>query len=320
MILLDHVSSADMRPLADQNLSVIRIESGPYEGRSAYINFIIDSWDIRKRFDWVFVLDIDEFLSVSDQGELEDVLQRNSGALAISLPWRNGLPFGDRHQPSAPRQDNASNLGDQRLRFYSEPSRYRKLATNARQGIWFHVRGGAHYLKLDPWSRFRTKIHTRGVKNSRLELLHVPFLDFGTLADKLAMGPDWEFRDKLFQTEARVDMYQSLKERPSDEESWAYLKWLCAYYRAGPKMPFARIPDENFLSHPVFEALPSRRIAELGEQVKALLPTPRHGGGTNSENWESAWLGRMHRAEQQWRPNYRGLLALRSGNILALSR
>ena len=89
IVMIDHNSSVDLRAIELEKVTVVRVEVRPYL-QQVYPNFVIRRLQLQNKFDYIFALDIDEFLLI-DECRLTNVLQDNRRNAYIKLYWRNGI-------------------------------------------------------------------------------------------------------------------------------------------------------------------------------------------------------------------------------------
>src|SRR5690606_32093468 len=99
--LIDHNSHRDLRDLRLDGLTVVR-SNQVAQFQSECTNLVIEHFQIKKKYDWLFVLDIDEFLPFSNKKDFHDFLQKHKQGAVLQFYWRNGVPVyeGENEAPS----------------------------------------------------------------------------------------------------------------------------------------------------------------------------------------------------------------------------
>lgn len=88
--LIDHRSDKRLGKIKIDNL--IHIESNQVaQFQSEVTNAVIRDYMIYENFDWIFVLDIDEFLPFKSKGELHQFLKKYNNAQTVAFNWLNGV-------------------------------------------------------------------------------------------------------------------------------------------------------------------------------------------------------------------------------------
>ncbi|MBC6437626.1 MAG: hypothetical protein GDA52_05695 [Rhodobacteraceae bacterium] len=134
IFLLDHISAIDLRGLTIPRVETFRIALKPYL-QLVYPNFLIRALKLQSEFDWIFILDADEFL-LTERDKLGAMLHQCRRAPYVKLHWQNGIfQATDQITPTTA------------LRYrYTSPER--KVAANTRTiGKTFNFTPGFHRMK-----------------------------------------------------------------------------------------------------------------------------------------------------------------------------
>ena len=88
--LIDHRSTKDLGQISLDRVKVI-VSSQRAQFQSEVTNALIRDFKLYEKFDWIFVLDIDEFLPYKCKTEFHLMLLRNQDQLGLKFQWRNGV-------------------------------------------------------------------------------------------------------------------------------------------------------------------------------------------------------------------------------------
>lgn len=179
VVFVDHCSTDDTariaRSYAGINNTRVVVFRGNDEGhyQSEYMTACARALLAEGQSDWIFFLDVDEFLPFADRAEFERALLQYLRQPVISMGWRN----------VALREFSPPTL--QVVEGFIAPgvSRFRKVALNARLLAQSNVGigEGNHYALVDG-----QMLGERGPDG--FALFHVPVLDGEALAAKIAQG------------------------------------------------------------------------------------------------------------------------------------
>ena len=90
VFLIDHNSSKDYRSLTCDRVTVFRSTISTFR-KAININALLNVINAENKFDWIFVLDIDEFLPFQNKRQIHQFLCKYRYAKCISFRWRNGI-------------------------------------------------------------------------------------------------------------------------------------------------------------------------------------------------------------------------------------
>ncbi|MEI2383846.1 glycosyltransferase family 2 protein [Breoghania sp. JC706] len=218
IFLIDHNSDKDYRGLATDRVSVFRSRMAIFAS-DVNINTVLSNFPEIRGFDWVFVLDIDEFLPFSNLSETREFMAMHSDDSVVCLRWRNGVPAG-----------TVANLDDATLlSFQHEPSGTSKMAYNMRLFRNFLITEGNH-RPLNLNSGILRNFRKRVAQDSSHSIFHIPFLSFRNLRDKIRSCPPKEFGQKINGT-ARLLVEKYGPDWLEKDIETADFTWLVANYR-----------------------------------------------------------------------------------------
>ena len=225
VFLIDHNSSKDYRCLSCDRVTVYRSTISTYK-LDININALLNIINSENKFDWIFVLDIDEFLPFQNKKQIHQFLCKYRYAQCISFRWRNGI-LKDGHNDSRIESDSI-------IDFQLNKSKVKKLGYNTGairnwSGKNLYVAHGNHSAIFYAYgNRLLGKLL---VKKIRVEepLFHIPFLTFDRLSSKLDLH-QYRFKLKILNRADRL----SKKYGPEWYNSRIDLDdiyWLVANYR-----------------------------------------------------------------------------------------
>lgn len=176
IVLIDHNSKMDLREISIEKVTVVRVEVRPYL-QQVYPNFVIRSLRLQERFDFIFALDIDEFLLVEDE-RLTEILHRNCNSAYIKLYWRNGILESSadndeivawRHLENSPTSKAAVNSG--KIKIFNFLHGYHSVWYSMRYKMNPLIKGGRFenvpisHFRLGLGSDFMSKINHKSFPN-----------------------------------------------------------------------------------------------------------------------------------------------------------
>ena len=140
--LIDHRSSRQLTGLNISGLTVIDcVQVAQFQ--SEVTNTIIRDFGIYEIYDWVFVLDVDEFLPFKSREQFETYLQGQARHKVVAFNWRNGVgvfPTGSRDPKES---DSLYDLKSLLISDFLNPNI--KVGVNcSRLKYPFYFRTGAH--------------------------------------------------------------------------------------------------------------------------------------------------------------------------------
>ena len=226
VFLIDHNSRKDYRCLSCDRVTVFRSTISTYR-MDININALLNVINAENKFDWIFVLDIDEFLPFQNKKQIHQFLFKYRNAQCISFRWRNGI-LKDGRSDSRIESDSI-------IEFQLSKSKAKKLGYNTGairnwSGKNLYVTHGNHSAIFFAYgNRLLGKLLIRKIQVEE-PLFHIPFLTFDHLSSKLELH-QYRFKFKILK---RADKL-SKKYGPEWYKSRIDLDdiyWLVANYRA----------------------------------------------------------------------------------------
>ena len=152
IVIIDHRSTLRLRDIKMANVEVVE-SNQEAQFQSEVTNAAIRDLKLYKLYDWIFVLDVDEFLPFTNKQSFNDFLSSNSNEFGVSFNWLNAVGI----YPSKDKETNKPEaLHELPSIFISKKNNPTiKVAINsAKTSYPFYFRTGAHAvvrLKLFSW-------------------------------------------------------------------------------------------------------------------------------------------------------------------------
>ena len=181
VFLIDHNSTKDYRCLSCDRVTVFRSTISTFR-LDININALLNVINAENKFDWIFVLDIDEFLPFQNKKQIHQFLCKYRFTQCISFRWRNGI-LRDGHCDSKIESDSI-------IDFQLRNSKVKKLGYNTGairnwSGKNLYVTDGNHRAIFFAFgNRLLGKLLVKKVEVDE-PLFHIPFLTFDRLSSKL---------------------------------------------------------------------------------------------------------------------------------------
>lgn len=237
--IIDQCSDIELRDMSKSEDKVFFYKTS-YGFFNAMVgtNAVIEYRSLREKNDFVFVLDIDEFLPFSSRGDFEHFLAEHKNADAIRFYWRNGMNFDD-------LKDDFSFLSiKNKLLFFKERSSVFKLAYNAKKTRWFLPYHGNHSAKFN-FMKFVACKKKHVINESHLPIYHIPFSSVGNLQEKVNSFDKVEFFDKII---SRHEITKSFFSRLEDNNLTVNdLCFFVANYRTIGREPLISAMEGDFV-------------------------------------------------------------------------
>ncbi|WP_188129358.1 glycosyltransferase family 2 protein [Rhizobium sp. RU20A] len=256
VILLDHNSDVDLRRLRQPRVDVFRIEAARF-AKDLFVAYFLKSLELWRDHDFLFLLDVDEFLPFSTRQETQAFMQEQRKTAVLSFHWRNG--FSSAEGPLD---------GSETLRFTPWLTPTRKLVYNLKKTGDILPIEGNHNARYPLFDSLLVQIRPKR-RDSGLGLFHLPFIGLAGLRDKLASFPEAEFRSKLMKDMRAVGIAE---ERAAsldltDEDLMAFI----ANYRSEPGGIRPGITAADFEPVPLLAGLQDD-IAAQADRLAACPP------------------------------------------------
>lgn len=148
--LVDHIYVIDHR--SSKKFSTLHIEGVTFvesnqvcQFQSEVTNVLIRDFRLYEKYDWIFVLDIDEFLPFNRKIDLRDFLVRHESERVIAFNWRNGVGIYPTNDKEVKPYDSLINVSPLFVSNYINPTI--KVAVNCNRLKYpFYFRTGAHEI------------------------------------------------------------------------------------------------------------------------------------------------------------------------------
>lgn len=264
IFLIDHKSKKDLRNISLPNASVVR-SNHLAQFQSECTNKVIEHFDIANKFDWLFVLDIDEFLPFSKRHEIEEFLGRNSRNAVLHFYWKNGTSF---HKDTE-KPESLIDCDD--IRFFKQDNINTTACVNlARMGGNFLVPTGAHHIwyKSVPWYFRIPKLTRRSNVRSRptgVPLYHILAFDRDHFVRKIK-----NYVDQIeYRSHVKGQGGWLVFDYPSefDNEQWL---WYIANFRVRDPLKHCSANLTDFERVSIFDAIDRAQCLQLRAAIKRL--------------------------------------------------
>ena len=265
IFLIDHNSERDLRNLSIQNITFIR-SNQKAQFQSECTNIVIEHFDIKKKFDWLFVLDIDEFLPFTDRLVFQSFLNKHHNEHTIQFFWKNGVPF-HKNQRKLP-----SGLIDCcSIRFFSKNSINSKTFVNIKKvnGDFF-VPTGAHRIDymirgFFSFNFFRRRYKSYPSFSCELPLFHIVAFDKNSFVKKIKRYVEqMKYREHIKGQGGWV-----VRNYPQSFEGETWL-WYIANFRVTNSDNFFEVKPQYFEEKSIFEHLQRDKIIALRKKILSL--------------------------------------------------
>jgi len=261
--LIDHNSERDLRGLNMERVTCVRSRHEA-QFQSECTNLVIEHFEIKKKYDWLFVLDIDEFIPFKKKDDFLAFLQHHKNKPVIQFQWRNGVPFYD-NETESPK----SLIECDSIRFFHKDSPNCKTAVNIKKTKGrFLVPTGAHNIAIDytgtikPSFLCRKKIYISPPNN--VPLLHIVAFNKDAFIKKIKVYVDqMKYREHVKGQGGWV-----VRDYP-DELSHDEWLWYIANFRVQDPNLFYECKKEYFIEEPVFSHLKEADVNALREKILA---------------------------------------------------
>ncbi len=268
--VIDHKSERDLRQVEMENVTFIR-SNHEAQFQSECTNLVIEHYGIKKNYDWVFVLDVDEFLPFSSKDAFQEFLHKHRNDCVVKFHWRNGVPFYDEAE-GVP----TSLINCESLRFFHKPGRQYKSFVNIKKtkGLFF-VTTGAHTIGriLTPFRSIMPVLKNRKTyisALSNLTLWHVVAFNKVTFVEKIKnYVKQMEYREHVAKQGGGV-----VRDYPDEytDDEWL---WYIGNFRVTDPDQYYEVELENFARNNIFDHLDADQVIQLRERIMACPITPR---------------------------------------------
>lgn len=188
---IDHNSKKEYRALDLKNTKIYRTDIENFT-KDLFLARVIQDIRINFDFNFLFILDIDEFLPQTGKLSFDEFLLGYLNSAVGTLYWRNGYPLLMAPLIDAPTIFATKQLGNTKKLFYN----LKRLGS-------FFPKEGNHNADYSFLGQTRIQIRPHRQKESR-SLLHLPIISKAQLYQKLHAYPNDDFR-------AKIDMPQDLE-------------------------------------------------------------------------------------------------------------
>ena len=264
IFLIDHKSEKDLRNISMPNVSVVR-SNHQAQFQSECTNKVIEHFEMADSFDWLFILDIDEFLPFFKRDEMEDFLNGNSSKAVLHFYWKNGVPFHEKNK----KPESLIDCND--IRFFNRDSINTTSCVNlAQAGDNFLIPTGAHFIdyKRVPW-RFRIPKLTRRTSiqsyPANVPLYHIPAFEKEQFVKKIKNYVD----QMKYRLHIKGQGGWVVRDYPSefDDKQWP---WYIANFRVTDPLKHYSAHLTDFERVSIFDAISKEQCLQLRAEIKKL--------------------------------------------------
>ncbi len=278
--IIDHNSDVDLRQAGIERVTVVR-SSHEAQFQSECTNTVLEHFDIRKNYDWLFVLDIDEFLPFSDRGVFHDFLKKHEQDRVLQFHWRNGVPFyDDRHESPASLIDCNS------IRFFNKRGQQYKSFVNIKKtkGNFFVPTGSHHIVRaffpgLYRLPFLKNRKHYQAVV-SDLPLYHIIAFNKTAFIKKIKNYVEqMKYREHI-----KGQGGWLVRDYPDalSDDQWL---WYIANFRVGDREQFYDVAPEDFIEEPVFSHLDRSQVMAFRSKIAACAKMNKKKAGQEEQDY-----------------------------------
>ena len=259
VFLIDHNSKADLRQLNMENVTVVR-SNHEAQFQSECTNIVIEHFGIKQNYDWLFVLDIDEFLPFSSRTKLHQFLEKHNNTPVLQFHWRNGVPFYDQE-----KEHPKSLIDCKSIRFFHKQGRQYKSFVNIRKvGDNFFVPTGAHHIARihAPFLSFIKSCKHYRAKTSEIALFHILAFNKDSFVKKIKNYVEqMKYREHIVGQGGWM-----VRDYPDDFSGDEWL-WYVANFRVSNPDEHYDVKTEYFEEHDVIGHLDKEAVLALRERI-----------------------------------------------------
>jgi len=265
--LIDHRSKINLRDVEMSGLH--HIESNQVaQFQSEAINTVIRDYEIYNNYDWIFVLDIDEFLPFTSRGELNEFLEMNANQQLLGFNWINGV--GVYPSIDSASEDKAKSLCDvSPLTVSTVKNPNIKVCVNCKRLKYpFYFRTGAHeVVKLRFMGDFLTlRMKYRSIKPyiTNKSLYHILAFDKNTFYLKI--------KNYVNQMDMRKHVLGQggwmVKEYLRDFDDKAWLNAVQNFRVTDKNLQLTEVDESIFTKINIFKHIPDVAIEEIKKYIR----------------------------------------------------
>jgi hypothetical protein len=253
--IIDHNSERDLRNVTIDRVTVVRSNHIAWF-HSESVNLVTEHFDIRGLYDWLFVLDVDEYLPFTKKQKFQEFLSEHQSDYVVQMSWRNGVPFHE-NEDEIP----ISLVDCESIRFFSKKSHLSKSFINIGKTKGdFVVPAGAHNTKMRSQLK---KIYEPG--KTDYSLFHIPAFCKSQFVEKLnTIAHQIELRNHVIKGLGGL----ATIDYPNDYSNQNTWLWYIANYRVRHAEQFYETSLEDFQEKMIFSHLDRNEVKALHEHIK----------------------------------------------------
>ena len=256
--IVDHNSERDLRNLTIDRVTVVR-SNHIAQFQSETINAAIEHFKFKNIYDWLFVLNIDEYLPFTKKQKFHEFLGTHIGDYVVQMYWTNGVPFHE-NEDEVPQ----SLIDCKSIRFFDRNGINFKSFINIRKTKGdFVVPAGAHDIVIKSQFGKFGKRYEPGKTN--ITLFHIPALSKSQFVEKI--------KNYVYQIELRSHVRgmagKEVKDYPDNFLNQNCWLWYIANFRVRNPEQFCEVKPEDFREKMIFSHLDRNEVKALRKQIKA---------------------------------------------------
>lgn len=270
IFLIDHNSQRDLRQLKLDRVTVVR-SNHEAQFQSECTNLVIEHFDLKADYDWLFVLDIDEFLPFKHQKHFHDFLHQHQHHSVLQFHWRNGVPFYDEASETP-----QSLIDCKSIRFFHHHGIQHKSFVNTKKtkGRFFVPTGAHHISRIMPaWQSNIPFLKNR--KNYipfivDIPLFHIIAFNKNTFVKKIKNYVEqMKYREHITGQGGWM-----VRDYPDDFSGDEWL-WYIANFRVSNPDDYYDVRPEYFLEDALFDHLDPDAVLALRTQIQSFQTTDK---------------------------------------------
>jgi hypothetical protein len=260
IFLIDHRSLRDYRKIELPNLTVLR-SNHHAQFQSELTNLVIREFSILESYDWLFVLDVDEFLPFYNVTSFHKFLKEHKRKKVLKFFWSNGAVLDG-------NSDFISLIDARKIAFFKTPSSHSKSFANiARVGSNILIPTGSHQIKyLHP-------SHSRKTFNFRKREVYRAHQVKKYLHHIVATDRD-QFLKKLSRYIEQINYRKhvvgqggwTVQEYPKQMHGDEWLRYV-ANFRLSNKELNQKVSKEDFVLNNIFSEMDSGSVKKLRGEI-----------------------------------------------------
>lgn len=280
IFLIDHNSERDLRHLDMPNVTIFRSKHEA-QFQSECTNIVIEKYGIKQKFDWLFVLDIDEFLPFSSRKGFHNLLHKHERDRVLQFQWCNGVPFYD-EDTEIPK----SLIECPSIRFFHKHSIHYKSAVNinATKGRFFVPTGAHHISKIVPSWYHKIPLFNK-YKNFSSKIINTPLFHIVAFNKNAFTKKIKNYIDQMkYREHIPGQGGWVVRDYPDDFSGDEWL-WYIANFRVSNSQEHEECSSDMFLEVEIFTHLDKDQIGKLRNAIFACSTIQKQSATENEKEY-----------------------------------